>query len=59
MYKLLKPIPNGLTQLVEEVQSHITNIGLEAVKGLKGDNVRIIFIMLNLTRIHSYAIILN
>lgn len=39
MYKLLKPIPNGLYKLVEEVQTHITNIGMESVKGLKGDNV--------------------
>jgi hypothetical protein len=40
MYKLLKPITNGLGLLVDEVQHHITNIGLEAVRGLKGDNVR-------------------
>jgi hypothetical protein len=39
MYKLLKPIPNGFGLLVDEVQQHITNIGLEAVKSLKGDNV--------------------
>jgi cullin 2 len=39
MYKLLKPVPNGINLLVEETQKHITNIGLEAVKGLKGDNV--------------------
>ena len=39
MYKLLKPITNGLGLLVDEVQQHITNIGLEAVRGLKGDNV--------------------
>jgi hypothetical protein len=39
MYKLLKPIPNGLCKLIEEVQTHITNIGMEAVKGLKGENV--------------------
>jgi hypothetical protein len=39
MYKLLKPFPNGLTVMVEEVQNHIARIGLEAVNGLKGDNV--------------------
>jgi hypothetical protein len=39
MYKLLKPFPNGLTLMVEEVQNHIARIGLEAVNGLKGDNV--------------------
>ena len=41
MYKLLKPVINGLGLLVDEVQHHITNIGLEGVKGLKGDNVSI------------------
>ena len=40
MYKLLKPFPNGLTLMVEEVQNHIARIGLEAVNGLKGDNVK-------------------
>jgi len=40
MYKLLKPFPNGLTVMVEEVQSHIARIGLETVNGLKGDNVK-------------------
>jgi hypothetical protein len=39
MYKLLKPFPNGLTVMVEEVQNHIARIGLEAVNDLKGDNV--------------------
>jgi hypothetical protein len=39
MYKLLKPFPNGLTVMVEEVQTHIARIGLEAVNGLKGENV--------------------
>ena len=39
MYKLLKPVTNGLGLLVDEVQHHITNIGLEAVRGLKGENV--------------------
>jgi hypothetical protein len=39
MYKLLKPFSNGLTVMVEEVQAHIGRIGLEAVNGLKGENV--------------------
>lgn len=50
MYKLLKPFPNGLTVMVEEVQNHIARIGLEAVNGLKGDNVTIFlfgFLFLN------------
>ena len=41
MYKLLKPFPNGLTVMVEEVQNHIARIGLEAVNGLKGDSVNL------------------
>jgi hypothetical protein len=40
MYKLLKPFPNGLTVMVNEYQNHIERIGLEAVKELKGENVR-------------------
>lgn len=44
MYKLLKPFPNGLTVLVDEVQNHIARIGLEAVNGLRGDNVYFNFI---------------
>jgi hypothetical protein len=39
MYKLLKPFPNGLTVMVEEVQSHIARIGFETVNSLKGENV--------------------
>ena len=39
MYKLLKPFPNGLNVLVDEVQMHIARIGLESVNGLKGDYV--------------------
>ena len=45
MYKLLKPFPNGLTVMVEEVQNHIARIGLEAVNSLKGDNVMQFLIM--------------
>lgn len=43
MYKLLKPFPNGLTVMVQEVQDHIARIGLETVGELKGENVRFIF----------------
>lgn len=52
MYKLLKPISNGLNLLVEEVQNHITTIGLEAVKGLKGDSVPSQFVE-QMLEIHS------
>ena len=39
MYKLLKPIHGGLGVLIQEVEGHIKQTGLEAVKSLKGDNV--------------------
>jgi cullin 2 len=52
MYKLLKPFPNGLTVMVEEVQNHIARIGLEAVNGLKGDNIPTFFVE-QMLQIHS------
>ncbi|XP_041365909.1 cullin-2-like [Gigantopelta aegis] len=39
MYKLLKPIHSGLGVLIQEVENHIRQSGLEAVKNLKGDNI--------------------
>lgn len=39
MYKLLKPIHGGLGVLIQEVEGHIKQTGMEAVKSLKGDNV--------------------
>lgn len=39
MYQLLKPIHGGLGVLIQEVETHIKNTGLEAVKNLKGENV--------------------
>lgn len=32
MYKLLKPIDGGLKTLIQQVQSHITQVGLQAIK---------------------------
>lgn len=52
MYKLLKPFPNGLTVMVEEVQNHIARIGLEAVNGLKGENIPTLFVE-QMLQIHS------
>ena len=43
MYKLLKPIHGGLGVLIQEVEGHIKQTGLEAVKSLKGDNVSYYF----------------
>ena len=41
MYRLLCPIHSGLGVLIQEVEDHIREIGLSAVKCLKGDNVSI------------------
>jgi len=39
MYTLLRPIHSGLTILIQEVEEHIKNKGLDAISGLKGDNI--------------------
>ena len=39
MYTLLHPIHSGLTILIQEVEDHIKNKGLDAISGLKGENV--------------------
>ncbi len=40
MYRLLHPLPYGLEKLTQEVEDHIKQVSLEAVRSLKGDNVR-------------------
>lgn len=39
MYTLLRPVPNGLSQLVHHLKEHIKQQGLQAITSLKGDNV--------------------
>lgn len=39
MFLLLKSIPSGSEALIQEVQQHITKIGLDVVNSLRGDNV--------------------
>ncbi|XP_045120266.1 cullin-2-like isoform X2 [Portunus trituberculatus] len=39
MYTLLRPVPNGLTQLVHHLKEHIKQQGLQAITNLKGDNI--------------------
>ena len=39
MYRLLKPISGAQQVLLDEVQSHIKQQGLQAISGLKGDSV--------------------
>lgn len=41
MYTLLRPVPNGLSQLVHHLKEHIKQQGLQAITSLKGDNVSI------------------
>ena len=38
MYKLLKPIDSGLSVMVQEIQAHVTRIGLQAIN-LTGENL--------------------
>lgn len=54
MYKLLKPFPNGLTVMVDEVQNHIARIGLEAVNDLKGDTVTLTLLFCLSLRLFSH-----
>ena len=39
MYRLLKPISGAQQVLLDEVQAHIKQQGLEAISGLKGESV--------------------
>lgn len=39
MFRLLQSIPSGAEALIQEVQQHITKIGLDVVNSLRGDNV--------------------
>uniref|UniRef100_A0A1B6DHH6 Cullin-2 n=1 Tax=Clastoptera arizonana TaxID=38151 RepID=A0A1B6DHH6_9HEMI len=44
MYPLLKSIANGVNVLIDHVREHIKQQGLEAVTGLRGDNVHTQFV---------------
>ena len=39
MYRLLKPISGAQQVLLDEVQAHIKQRGLQATEGLKGESV--------------------
>ncbi len=39
MFRLLQSIPSGAEALIQEVQQHITKIGLDVVNSLRGENV--------------------
>ena len=52
LYRLLKPIFGALTVLVEEVQSHIRQGGMESIAGLKGESVHTDFVE-NMLTVHK------
>lgn len=41
LYTLLKPIHEGLKQLIQSFLNHIKNEGIETISTLKGENVRL------------------
>ncbi|XP_071505622.1 cullin-2-like [Diadema antillarum] len=49
MYELLKPIPNGLSIMVQELEAHIVDSGRQAIAGLHGDNIPVQFVDAMLT----------
>ncbi|KAL5007129.1 hypothetical protein ScPMuIL_015935 [Solemya velum] len=58
MYTLLKPIQRGLGFLIQQVEDHIRQMGLEAVKNLKGENIPAQFVesMLNVHKRYTELI---
>lgn len=52
MFTLLKPMLGAQIHLVQEVEDHIKNKGMEAVQNLKGDNVANLFVE-NMLNVHS------
>lgn len=39
MYRILKPINGGLSVVIREFQNFVKKTGLEALKGMRGDNI--------------------
>ena len=52
MYRLLKPIQGAQQVLLDEVQSHIKQQGLEAISGLKDETLAIDFVE-NVLSVHT------
>ncbi|CAH1788629.1 unnamed protein product [Owenia fusiformis] len=52
MYRLLCPISGGLGVLIQEVESHIKHVCLQAVSNLKGDNIPAQFVE-NILKVHT------
>ncbi|XP_033639756.1 cullin-2-like [Asterias rubens] len=59
MYKLLKPVPNGLHIMVTELQEHIKQTGLQSVSSLQGDNVHAHFVDVILALHTKYSSMVN
>ncbi|XP_076240147.1 cullin 2 [Calliopsis andreniformis] len=55
LYPLLRPIPNGLTPLVQKLTQHITQQGLQAIESLQGENVHTQFVESILHVHHKYS----
>ena len=51
MYRLLKPISGAQQVLLDEVQAHIKQQGLEAISGLKGESVSFFFFCTRLKKL--------
>ncbi|XP_037031220.1 cullin-2 [Bradysia coprophila] len=51
MYILLKPIPDGLKNLIQIFLDHIKNEGTETISTLKGENIHIQFVE-NMLQVH-------
>lgn len=41
MYKLLKPIPRGFQEMLQEFEEYIAETGLSRVKSMHGENVSV------------------
>jgi cullin 2 len=52
MYRLLKPIQGAQQVLLDEIQGHIKQQGLEAIAGLKGETVATDFVE-NVLKVHG------
>jgi len=52
LYRLLKPISGAQQVLLEEVQGHIRQAGIQAIADVKGDTVHIDFVE-NMLRVHK------
>lgn len=44
LFKLLKPVPQGMQLLVSEVQAHFTKIALESISDLPEENIGTLFV---------------